>query len=234
MLNQRKIDLSYAYRILAHLGLDDHTYAHLSMRAADDPHLFYISPFGQRFEETTAESLLTVSQHGEIVDGKEMHMNQTGYVIHGSIYQARPDIQAIFHIHTPSIVAVSSLKEGLLPLNQWGLHFYGKVSYHDYDSLALDITNQGSRLAQDLADKYVLLMRHHGSITCGKTIQEALFYTYHLEKACHTQCLTLAMNREVLMPSTAVCERAVKDLLSFEKDLGARDWAAWVKVIDKG
>lgn len=232
MSNQRKTDLASAYRILAYLGLDDHTYTHLSVRA-DDPCLFHIYPFGDRFEEATAESLLTVSQSGHVVEGKEHHVNQTGYVIHGSIYQARPDIQAIFHIHTPAIVAVSCLKEGLLPLNQWALHFYGRIAYHEYDSLALESATQGQRLAHDLADKLVLLLRHHGSITCGRTIQEALFYTYHLEKACQTQCLTLAMNREPLMLSPATCERTVKDLLSFEKDLGARDWAAWLRLINK-
>lgn len=230
MVDSRKIDLVCAYRILAHLGLDDHTYTHLSIRAAD-PSLFHIYSFGDRFEEVTAESLLTVSQTGEVIEGKERCRNQTGHVIHGSLYQARSDIQAIFHLHTPAIVAVSALKEGLLPLNQWALHFYGRTAYHDYDSLALDKTTQGYSLARDLADKYVLLLRHHGSVTCGRTIQEALFYTYHLEKACQTQCLTLAMNREIVAPSPATCERAVHDLLNFEKDLGARDWAAWLRVV---
>lgn len=136
MLDRRKIDLAYAYRILAYLGLDDHTYTHLSIRAAD-PAFFHIYPFGSRFEEVTAESLLTVSQTGEVREGEESHINRTGYIIHGSLYQARPDIQAIFHIHTPAIVAVSALEEGLLPLSQWALHFYGKIAYHDYDSLAL-------------------------------------------------------------------------------------------------
>jgi ribulose-5-phosphate 4-epimerase/fuculose-1-phosphate aldolase len=233
MSDHKKNDLASAYRIVAHLGLDDHTYAHLSVRASD-PQLFHIYPFGYRFEEATAESLLTVSQSGDIVEGKERHVNRTGYVIHGSIYQARPDIQAIFHIHTPAIVAVSSLKEGLLPLSQWALHFYERTAYHDYDSLALEGATQGQKLAHDLADKFVLLLRHHGSITCGRTIQEALFYTYHLEKACQTQCLTLAMNPKPLTLSPATCERSVKDLLSFEKDLGARDWAAWLRVINKG
>jgi ribulose-5-phosphate 4-epimerase/fuculose-1-phosphate aldolase len=167
------------------------------------------------------------------MEGKERHMNQTGYVIHGALYQARPDIQAIFHIHSPAIVAVSCLKEGLMPISQWALHFYGNVAYHDYDSLALDITTQGHQLAEDLADKYVILMRHHGSITCGRTIQEALFYTYHLEKACQTQCLTLSMNRKISTLTPKTCEKAVHDLLSFEEDLGARDWAAWLRVIDK-
>lgn len=150
MVDSRKIDLAHAYRILAHLGLDDHTYTHLSIRAAD-PSLFHIYSFGERFEEVTAESLLTVSQTGEVIEGKEQCRNQTGHVIHGSLYQARSDIQAIFHLHTPAIVAVSALKEGLLPLNQWALHFYGRIAYHDYDSLALDKTTGGYNLARDLA-----------------------------------------------------------------------------------
>jgi len=232
MPDPRKIDLAYAYRILARLGLDDHTYTHLSVRAAD-PSCFYIYPFGKRFEEVTAESLLTVSQVDGIVGGTEHHLNETGHVIHGSLYQARPDIQAIFHIHTPAIVAVSALKDGLLPLSQWALHFYGKVAYHAYSSLVLDRATQGQNLVQDLADKNVLLLRNHGSITCGRTIQEALFYTYHLEKACQAQCLALAMNREITLPSPATCEQAVHDLLTFEKDLGARDWAAWVRAVDR-
>ncbi|MBM3633458.1 MAG: hypothetical protein FJX03_07140 [Alphaproteobacteria bacterium] len=232
MLDPRKIDLMYAYRILGHLGLDDHTYAHLSIRA-EDPAFFHIYPFGQLFNEVTAESLLTVSQAGVVRGGRESHMNQTGYVIHGSIYQARPDIQAIFHIHSPEIVAVSALKEGLMPINQWALHFYDHVNYHDYDSLALDMTTQGRKLALDLKDKFVLMLRHHGSITSGRTIKEALFYTYHLQKACQTQCLTLSMNRDVVILDSDIGKKTAKDLLSFEDDLGARDWEAWVRLIDK-
>ena len=73
MPDPRKIDLAYAYRILARLGLDDHTYTHLSVRAAD-PSCFYIYPFGKRFEEVTAESLLTVSQVDGIVGDERVGM----------------------------------------------------------------------------------------------------------------------------------------------------------------
>jgi ribulose-5-phosphate 4-epimerase/fuculose-1-phosphate aldolase len=232
MEDPRKTQLAYAYRILAHLGLDDHTYAHLSIRAKD-PDCFHIYPFGQRFEEVRPISLLTVSHDGDIIDGQEQYLNQTGYVIHGSIYHARPDIQAIFHIHSPAMVAVSALEEGLLPLSQWALHFYGQLAYHNYDSLALDQATQGQQLIKDLGDKYTMLLRNHGSITCGRTIQEAMFYTHHLEKACQTQCLTLSMNQKVVQLDHYVCEKAVRDLLSFESDLGARDWAAWVRLVDR-
>ncbi len=227
--SELKRDLVNAYQILSYLKLDDHTYTHLSVRS-EDKKSFYVYPFGIRFYEVDESSLMKVSFDGNIIEGKEYQYNKTGYVIHGFIYQARKDIEAIFYLHTPSIVAVSSLKDGLLPISQWALHFYNKVSYHDYNSLALDDT-EGKRLIADLKENFVMLMRNHGSITCGQTIQEAMFYTYHLEQACKTQCLTLAMNRALSIPSEEICSKAVKDLLSFESNLGERDWHAWVRLI---
>jgi len=231
MTNQLKQDLADAYKILAHLGLDDHTYTHLSVRA-QDKNSFYIYPFGLRFEEVEADNLMKISLDGEVLLGEEYQYNRTGYVIHCNIYKVRPDINAIFHLHTPATVAVSSLKEGLMPINQWALHFYKRVAYHDYNSLALE-KEQGKTLANDLGEYLVMLLRGHGSIICGKTIQEALFYTYRLELACKTQCMTLAMNRDLIVPSPDICQKSVNDLLSFETNLGERDWLAWLRLLNR-
>ena len=227
-----KKELALAYKILAYLKYDDHTYTHLSSRASDDPNTFYIYPFGLRFEEAEPENLLKVALDGTILEGKEYQYNRTGYVIHGAIYQKRPDIQSIFHLHTPETVAVSSMEEGLMPISQWALHFYNRIAYHTYDSLALD-QHQGNRLITDLGQHYTMLLRHHGLITSGRTIQEAMFYTHHLQKACETQCLILAMNKKYLTLSNEVCEKSVQDLLTFEKNLGERDWLAWERLIAK-
>lgn len=229
MTTQIKQQLAQAYQILGHLKMDDHTYTHLSARAHDQSSL-YIYPFGLRFEEVRADALMRVSFDGTILDGHEYQYNKTGYLIHGSVYEARPDVQAVFHLHTPAMVAVSALEEGLMPINQWALHFYGKVAYHAYDSLAL-VGQQGDQMVHDLGDKNVMLLRHHGALFCGKTLQEALFYAYHMEKACQTQCLTLGMGRPLVSISPEVCEKTVKDLLSFEKNLGERDWNAWVRFL---
>ncbi len=226
-----KDSLANAYKILAFLGLDDHTYTHLSARS-EEGDSFYIYPFGLRFSEVTSSNLMKVSFEGKVLEGEEYQYNKTGYIIHGNIYQARPDINAVFHLHTCSNVAVSVCKNGLMPISQWALHFYNKVSYHEYDSLALN-SDQGNKLIKDLADNFVMLLRGHGSITTGRTIEEAMFYTYHLEKACETQCKILAMNQEIITPSKEICEKAVHDLLSFEKNLGTRDWQAWLRVISK-
>lgn len=225
--NQQKKKLTQAYHILSDLGLDDHTYTHLSIRSVMDDS-FYIYPFGLRFEEVTEESLMRVSFDGKILEGNEYQYNRTGYIIHGHIYEARPDINAVFHMHTPEIVAVSAMEKGLMPLSQWALHFYDQVSYHEYDSLALD-DQQGNQLIQDLGENYTLLLRNHGSLTCGRTIQEAMFYTYHLQKACEAQIFALSMNQPLIIPSEKICRKTVRDLLSFEEDLGKRDWNAWVR-----
>ncbi len=227
-----KEDLALAYQILAKLGFDDHTYTHLSARV-DGAQNYYIYPFGYRFEEVNADILLKVSLDGNIISGQEKHYNKTGYVIHSSIYKVRSDINAIFHIHTPNNVAVASSKDGLLPISQWALHFYDRISYHNYNSLVLNIEEEGKNLVENLKKNYVMMLRNHGVITCGRKIQEAMFYTYHLEQACRTQCLLQQNISNIVIPSREICQKSVQDLLNFEEDLGKRDWEAWVRVIKK-
>lgn len=218
-------NLALAYNVFSEFNMDDLTYTHLSARVAEEA-AYYIAPFGLLFSEVTAANLIKVSLNGEVLEGGELQYNKTGYVIHGSIYKHRADINAIFHLHTPEIVAVSATKNGLMPVSQWALHFYGKIAYHEYNSLALTQKEHEQALIADLADKYVMLMRHHGSITAGRTIHEAFYYMHHLQQASKAQCL-MGHNESILREiPKAVCEKSVKDLLSFEKDLGLRDWQA--------
>ncbi len=227
-----KQDLANAYKIFAYLGMDDLTYTHLSAR---DPNrdVFYIHPLGQLFAEVTRESLLTVSMDGEVLEGVEAQYNQTGYAIHSSIYKARPDVHAIFHLHTLNGVAVSAMQCGLLPISQFSFHFHNRIAYHAYDSLVLDGASQGQGLIKDLDMYKALFLQNHGTLTCGETLQEAFFYAYYLEKACKVQCLALASGQALIYPSPEVCERAALDMRAFEKDLGQRDWQGLLRIIGK-
>ena len=116
-----------------------------------------------------------ISLSGNIIQGKEKQYNKTGYIIHGEVYKQRSDIKTIIHVHTPEITAISSIKDGLMPLSQWSYHFYKKIAYHEYNSLLLDAKNQGIKLVSDLGDKNVMIMRNYGAITCGKTIYKPFF-----------------------------------------------------------
>lgn len=225
----RKEDSVHAYWLLGELGLSDHTYTHLSVRAEGED-AFYIHPFGLRFEEVTYENMLKVDFHGNVIEGEEALPNPVGYQVHLSVYQHRSDLNAVFHLHTPATVAVSAMKQGLLPLSQWSLHFYGQVAYHNYNSLAL-VEDEGSAMAHSLGDKSVMLMRHHGSLTAGKTVAEAMFYMHHLELACQAQCQAMAAGDDLLPIDPDVCKQSVRDLLGFEADLGRRDWQAWLRFL---
>lgn len=226
-----KNNLAAAYRWLALNNMDDLTYTHLSARP-DNTDYFYIYPFGLLFEEVTASCLLKVSLNGEILEGNEFQYNKTGYIIHGSIYKNRPDLNAIFHLHTIAGVAVSANPDGLLPISQFALHFYNQIAYHDYNSLALDNNIHGNDLIADLADKKVAILRNHGTLCCGKNIQEANFYTHHLEQACKVQ-IAATNNQNLININHDIAQQSVNDLLSFEKNLGERDWQAILRKLDR-
>ena len=226
---QLRQNLAAAYRICAEFGMDDLTYTHISARIED---VFFICPFGMLFSDITASALLKVSLEGKILSGKELQYNKTGYVIHSNIYKARADISAIFHLHTIAGVAVSAMKEGLLPISQFALHLYEQIAYYNYNSLELDMDNIG--LVNALGNKKTMILRNHGTITCGLTIHEAFFYTYHLEQACKVQCKALAAGKNnLLLPGHSICKKSNKDLLNFEQDLGYRDWQALIKMLDR-
>jgi ribulose-5-phosphate 4-epimerase/fuculose-1-phosphate aldolase len=219
-------ELACAYYAFAKLKMDDQTYTHLSARAPDNDS-YYIYPLGLLFEEVTPENLIEVSFDGEILNGAEQSYNKTGYVIHGSIYRQRPDINAIFHLHTIAGVAVAAMQFGLLPISQFAYHFYNRIAYHAYDSLTLDLNQQGSRLAQDLGTHKAMILHNHGTLTCGKTIHEAFFYASFLEKACQVQVAALAAGRDhLVIPDPNLCEQAYHDLTDFEEDIGKRDFEA--------
>lgn len=229
-----KETLARCYYILAKKGLDDRTYTHLSARLAGEE-AYYIYPLGLLFEEVTPDKLIKVDFDGNILEGSEKTFNETGYVIHSSVYKTRPDMNAVFHLHTTAGVAVSSMKQGLLPLSQFAFHFYNRLSYHGYDALNLDKRSQGQNLVKDLGPhNKAMILENHGTMTCGQTQEEALFYMLFLEEACKVQIAALSAGLDNLhIPPKSVCEQAYKDMTAFEQgNIGKRDFEAECRVID--
>lgn len=223
-------DLAAAYRIVDHYGMSDLTYTHLSARSSKG-NSFYIYRLGLFFSEVTSSNLIEVSFDGTILSEVEANYNDTGQVIHSAIYKERADINYVFHLHTPYGVAVSALKHGLLPISQFSFHFFQNIAYHDYNSLILDKQIQGFNLCKDLADKMAMIMRNHGTLTCGTTIYEAMFYSMMLENACKVQIL--AGSNPVVTPDIEICIKSRKDMRNFEKNLGFRDWSALIRELER-
>ncbi len=136
-------DLAAAYRLIALHGMDDGIYTHISARLPDGPggeKRFLLNPYGLRFDEVTPDNLVTVDETGAVVDDPYgAGVNEAGFTIHSAVHMARHDALCVLHTHTVAGVAVSSVQEGLLPLNQWSAQFFGQIAFHDYEGIALNL-----------------------------------------------------------------------------------------------
>ena len=171
-------ELAAAFRLAAHFGWDDHVATHMSARLPDGS--FLMNPFGLMFEEITASSLMRMDLDGtvlEIPDG--LMLNAAGYTVHSAVLLGRPDMNSAMHFHTHDGVAVAALKEGLLPLSQNALNIWADVGYHDFEGVVLD-NSERERLGADLGSKHMLLLRNHGTLSCGRSIASAFYRIYSL------------------------------------------------------
>ncbi|EHP37480.1 class II aldolase/adducin family protein, partial [Cupriavidus basilensis OR16] len=155
-------DLAAAYRLVALYGMDDSIYTHISARVPGTEDRFLINPFGMLFRDITASSLVCIDLDGNIISGPAgQDVNPAGFTIHSAVHAARHDAVCVLHTHTVAGVAVSSLACGLQPSNQWALQFHDRVSYHDFEGIALD-HEERVRLVADLGpDKRALILRNH-------------------------------------------------------------------------
>ena len=223
---QLRQDLAAAYRLMALDGMDDGISTHISVRV--DANRFLLNPFGLRFEEVTADSLISVDEQGNVLDDPTgLGINPAGFTIHSAIHGARSDALCVLHAHTVAGVAVSCLEEGLLPLNQWAMQFYQRIGYHDYEGIALDLDERECLIA-DLGDHDILLLRNHGTLTVGRNVGEAFIYMYFLMKACEIQVKTLAMGPGHMPPQAALDTTAEQ-----AKGLGAAGKLAWPALLRK-
>ena len=111
-----RVQLAGAYRVADHLGWAELIYTHISARVPGPEHHFLINPYGLRFDEVTASSLVKVNQHGETVGPQTYSANKAGFIIHSAIHMAREDAQCVWHMHTLPGMAVSAQEDGLRPL----------------------------------------------------------------------------------------------------------------------
>ena len=232
-------DLAAAYRLVAHYGMDDSIYTHISARLPDAHDQFLINPYGTLFRDITASSLVKIDLDGRILDDSPHDVNPAGFTIHSAVHSARHDAACVLHTHTVAGVAVSSLECGLQPCNQWALQFYNRVVYHEYEGIALDHAER-DRLIGDLGPTaQVMILRNHGLLTLGRTVAEAFILMLNLERACRVQMAIQASGQAIHPVPPEVCELTARQYASGDSnrqpgqaDPHAREWAAMLQRIE--
>ncbi|MEN3293534.1 MAG: hypothetical protein V7642_2787 [Burkholderiales bacterium] len=227
-----RIDLAAAYRLCALFGWDDLIYTHLSARLPGADHHFLVNPLGLAFEEITASSLVKIDLDGNVMGDSPYQPNAAGFVIHGGIHAAREDAGCVMHLHTEAGIALSMLKEGLMPLSQHAMRFYGRVGYHDYEGIAL-ATGERERLIANLGSHAALILRNHGTLTVGKTVGQAFVEMFYLEKAARAQLLAQATAQKLNAPPAEVSALTVSQWVNDMKGSGQREWPSLLRKLDR-
>lgn len=230
---QARINLAAAYRLVALHGWDDLIFTHLSARVPGPEHHFLLNPYGMLFEEVTASSLVKVDLAGNKVMESPYFINPAGFTIHSAVHAAREDALCVMHLHTTHGIAVSSQKNGLLPLSQQALFALASLAYHDYEGLALD-EDEKPRLVADLGNKLFMILRNHGLLTVGRTPAEAFLAMFTLQRACEIQVLAQAGGSELMDVSPQILAKVAQQLQAVTLSMGGQlAWPALLRKLDR-
>lgn len=217
-------DLAAAYRLIAHYGMTDLVFTHLSVRIPGEGHRFLVNPYGLLFEEITASSLVVVDADGEPLQETSWPVNPAGFVIHSAVHRARANAHCVMHTHTLAGMAVAAQQGGILPLNQMSVEFVDRVAIHDYEGIAADDNlTERERLVRDLGDRPCMILRHHGLLTVGRTVAEAFYWMWYLEQACRIQLAAQSAGVPLSLPPAGVVRRTRAQFM----DSPTKGWLPW-------
>ncbi len=229
-----RVDLAAAYQLAAIFKWTDLIYTHFSARLPGHDE-FLINPYGLMFEEITASNLIRIDHRGKVLDDPlGLGYNEAGFVIHGCVHEARPEVQCVLHTHTRAGVAVSAMKCGLLPISQHAMRVQRQATYHDYEGIALDMDERKS-MARDLGrSSKAMILRNHGLLTLGESVREAFDLMYYLDCACQIQVDAMAGGMDnVLQMTKHAGDTAAAQFERPGRTSAHKDWPALLRLLDR-
>ena len=230
---ETRVNLAACYRLMDKFGMTDLIYNHITARIPGTEDHLLLNLYGLLYKEITASSLVKINLQGDVLwkPDTDYGYNRSGYVIHGAIHGARPDVGCVIHTHTRAGMAVSCMEEGLLPITQTSMRFYQHIGYHAYEGPAID-TDEQARLVADLGPHNALVLKNHGLLTCGPSIGEAFNLMYQLESSCRAQVDVMAARATMSMPSDGVLAKTA-DLYQpgTRRPYGVLEWPAMLRLL---
>ena len=194
----RKQRLAAAFRLFSRFGFDEGVAGHITAR---DPELldhFWVNPFAMHFGHIRVSDLILVNDKGEVVEGNRS-VNAAAFAIHSQVHAARPDVIAAAHSHSVYGKTWSTLGRKLDPITQDACAFHlDHEVFDDYTGVVLDL-EEGKRIAHALGDGKAVILRNHGLLTVGHTVDEAAFWFITMERSCQAQLMAEAAGKPVLI-----------------------------------
>lgn len=190
----RKQRLAAAFRLFSRYGFDEGIAGHITARDPEYRDCFWVNPFGMHFGQIRVRDLILVNDKGEVIEGNKP-VNAAAFAIHSEIHAARPDIVAAAHAHSLYGKSWSSLGRLLDPLTQDACAFYEDHSlFDDYTGVVLNPA-EGKRIAQTLGQNKAVILKNHGLLTVGETVDEAAWWFITMDRSCQAQLMAEAVGK---------------------------------------
>ncbi|MEU2163859.1 class II aldolase/adducin family protein [Streptomyces chengbuensis] len=213
----RKQRLAGALRLFARLGYEEGVAGHISVRDPEVPDCFWVNPFGEPFATMTAGSLVLVNGDGQVVLGTR-HVNQAAFAVHAAVHRARPGAVAVVHTHSVHGRALAALGELLDPITQEACAFYEDHALYDACTGVTVDVEEGGRVAAALGHHKAVVLRNHGLLTVGDSVDAAAWWFVSMERCAQVQLTARAAGKPVLIDhrqAVAIREQLGGDLVAW-------------------
>ncbi|ASL28215.1 aldolase [Azotobacter chroococcum] len=227
---QARVRLAACYRVFDHLGWTESIFNHITLRVPGPETVFLINPFGLHYSEVTASNLVAVDLEGRPVRPAGHPVNLAGFVIHGAIHGHIPAAHCVMHTHTTTGSAVACLEDGLSHDSFYGAQLHGQVAYHDFEGVTVNLEERARMLAS-IGDRRVVILRNHGLLTWGETLEEAFMWLWLLQRACDIQIAAASVGRMTRL-SADVLARTRLQAGARQPELCRAVFDAWVRKVD--
>ena len=246
MTNQEqslRVDMAAGFRWLQRWQMDDLAAGSLVARLPTQTDWMFTHTQGVYFNEMRACDLFKVSFDNEALDGSNQRSNYAAVNPAAKIFNARPDVNAVVHVHPHAVVAVSALKCGILPITPQAFMFQGgAVAWIETDFHFKD--DYCERMAETLGDGKILMIRNHAFTAVGRTVAEAMYLAYAFTEACRLQMQILSTNQELNIPADEElesharsytdenCRKKEDGTFGLEYD-GSMEWPGLLRALDR-
>ena len=229
-----RVQLAACYRIFDYLGWAELIYNHITVKLPGEKEHFLINPYGLHYSEVTASNLVKVDIEGNIVEPTDYAVNPAGIIIPTAIHGARHDVQCITHTHTDAGMAVACSEVGLRSDNFYSALLHNRIAYHDFEGITV-MDDEKPRLLANMGDKNMLILRNHGLLSCGRTIPEAFYSMWAMQRSCEIQVACDATGNALIPVADEVLERTgqLMAIQSMGQPAGELEFKAMTRIIDK-
>lgn len=230
---ETRVSLAALYRITAKYGMSDLANGAIGARVAGEPDRYLTHPYGLFWEEVTASDFVKIDKHGQPIDSDAPWLNDGAVNLCKWIFGARDDVNFFVHGHDEEVMAVGSIEDGLLPLNQPAIYLSHILDYIEYTFE--EDEEYAQHFVKKLADKQILVTRNHGYYAVGDTAAAAFFRAFFLRQTCSAQIKTMSMGRPLHLIDPQRVAR-YQDEMGGSSDYnynGKTEWPGLIRMLER-